>query len=234
MPTRPKTAKKQALRLSKALKSDGPAHVLSIPDEEEGLIHIETGLDHIVEQVGGRDTFIASCRLSSNIKVQNLVERFDSLPPKAQRGASLHDLMLEAGMKTEELVGAVLASVILHQNNVALWISAANRPAVMQASIDTAMLPEGYTDRRMQLQLGGLLPRDGNIINVGVGVNVTAPGIPTFEDDARASTQAVLHATSVQVEPPAPAFVQDYEEIDGRDLSVSMPSVDDLRQEVDD
>ena len=105
-----------------------------------------------------------------------------------------------------DLIGIVLGSVIVRQNNVSLWLSALGRPAVMRSSIASAMLPgvEGFQDRQLQLKIGGLAPKEGgiNIFNQ-VNTGVRAAGLPSFEDRARISSEAVRG----QLPSPSPDLV---------------------------
>lgn len=146
-------------------------------------------LDYIADSLGGRDFFLDACRQCDNSRVQDFL-----LLQAANPSESLQDLATRSGLTIPDLLSTVLATVIIQQNNVSLWLSALSRPTVMQASIASSMIPgaEGFADRQLQLKIGGLAPKEGGIqIFNQVNTGVRAAGLPSFEDRARISAEAV-------------------------------------------
>lgn len=156
-------------------------------DQKEALIRMPDislapyvgPLDFFAQEVaGGKEQFIEGCRFSDNPRVQSIVRLWNSSSPDT----SLEDLCTQADIKPDELVGEATKALFKWKRMWAKWKNAQKLPDVMEASANAALCPNGVEDRKMQLQIGGILPMPGgnsiNILN-----NPQVGGLPTFEED---------------------------------------------------
>ena len=150
-------------------------------------------LDFIAQGIGGREAFLRACSLSDNPLSQTFLSHYYALSP-ADQASSLNDLCTRASIKPQELLGDVLSTVVSRHNELALLISALNRPQVMMASVAAALTEHGIEDRKIQLEVGGIVRSPGsttvNILNQ-LSQSAKVEGLPSFEEDSTQSVRSV-------------------------------------------
>ena len=155
--------------------------------------------------MGGQDAFIDACGQSGSESGRTFLALYRSLPSAEQSTTSLQDLCMRCDLSPTDLVGSMMGSLIIQQNNYALIKSAMARPAVMDASISIAL---GDSDlaleaQKLQFQIAGFIRGEGKQI-VNLTQNVQGTGILSFEDDSHQSTASV----KAEGRPVAPATAE--------------------------
>ena len=160
-------------------------------ETDDGL-RLQASIDFIADGIGGVSKFLEHCAISDSERLQTYITTYKTLSTEERVGVTLQDLCVRAGLKPAEVMSDFVATVILQQNNLALLISALSRPKVMQASIETALIPglDGVPDRKFQFELGGLLKSGINIVQQ-LGLNIQAGELPSFEEDSARSVKSV-------------------------------------------
>jgi hypothetical protein len=138
---------------------------------------------------GGRTVFMEYARIASQSdeRLMPLVEKWDSLSKSDKRYVNLDDLCEAVGIRLGMVVGAVADAAFEYNADVSKLMAAVAHPAVVQATIDSALTPQGVQDRRMLHQHLGFVPTPtGPVFNVsakaGAMSSVEERGLPDFEE----------------------------------------------------
>src|SRR2546426_36144 len=81
-------------------------------------------IDGIAKEMGGKDEFMAACRLSDVPKVREVVKLWEQLPKGARRRASLEELCKRAGVDSDLVIGAAVMAERRFQAMVAQCLNA--------------------------------------------------------------------------------------------------------------
>jgi len=190
-----KTSEKRldsALRTSKSLKPPPSAPQTALTTSPKGELRWQASLDSVAESMGGREAFIDAAAQAGTEDARTFLTLYRSLPAAEQRSITLQDLCLRCDLKATDLVGSMMGSLIIQQNNYALIKSAMARPDIMDANINLAL---GDSDlaleaQKLQFQIAGFIKGEGKQI-VNLTQNVQGTGILSFEDDSHQSTASV-------------------------------------------
>jgi len=164
----------------------------SLTASPKGELRWQASLDSVADSMGGRESFLDACIQSGSESGRTFIALYRSLPSTEQQTTSLQDLCMRCDLSPTDLVGSMMGSLIIQQNNYALIKSAMARPAVMDASISIAL---GDSDlaleaQKLQFQIAGFIRGEGKQI-VNLTQNVQGTGILSFEDDSHQSTASV-------------------------------------------
>jgi hypothetical protein len=124
-------------------------------------------LDRLADEVGGRSEFVNMCRLSDDPEVMEFVRKCEVEGDSVTIGGILEHMNLRAG----KILASVVPALYEYGGQVAKLINAIHSPKVMQDSIksSTLMGMDGFSDRKMQLEIAGIIQRQG-------GININLPG----------------------------------------------------------
>jgi hypothetical protein len=116
-------------------------------------------LTYALSQVpGGRSLVLDAMRLSTNPSVSAFLELYDASSKSVRQFAPWEAVAVAAKLDVTELFGAIVLA--LHQHHVSIIQSmlASNHPATVRATIENAMKPGGWRDRKAIHQMLGVLP----------------------------------------------------------------------------
>jgi len=137
-------------------------------------------LDLVAKTFGGPSKFIAACKVCGDVKVVDLVTRWEQAP--RNKKPSLTDLCKVSDIDPAKLLGLVVPALFQWNASVARMLMAAAQPFITQASIESAQIlgPDGFKDRERQLESVGLWTRQPGspLVNINLGGE-----IDSFEDD---------------------------------------------------
>lgn len=121
-------------------------------------------------------------RGSSNPIARKWLRAYDMIPSKASAAQLPPEAFcVAAGVSTDALFGALAEAVLAQTRSESALLAALAHPEVVQATIASAMLPEGGSDRKVLHQAAGFLPMPKTQI-------LSMPGLRSI--DARTQTVA--------------------------------------------
>lgn len=139
---------------------------------------------------GGRKVFMEFVRIASQSdeRLLPLVEKWDSLSRSDKRYVNLDDLCEAVGIRPGMVLGTAAEAAFDYNTDVSKLMAAVAQPAIVQATIDSALTPEGVQDRKLLHQHSRFLPtQHGTVVNVEAkavaAAQSTQIGLPKFEDD---------------------------------------------------
>ena len=187
---------------SKRLSKPPTQPEVSLVTTPKGELRWQASLDSVAESMGGREAFLDACAQSGAESGRTFLALYRSLPAIEQQTTSLQDLCLRCDLTATDLVGSMMGSLIVQQNNHALIKSAMRRTDVMDANINLALGDSDYAleAQKLQFQIAGFIKGEGRQI-VNLTQNVQGTGILSFEDDSHQSTASV----KAEGRPVAPA-----------------------------
>lgn len=103
------------------------------------------------------------------------IDTYDSLSKKEQRAKYPEELCDLAGVKSEDLFGAVCTEMWRCRSSEYSMMLAMRQPDVLHSTVMHTKQPENYKDRELFFKLSGALPTDKNgtrPINIGVNSSV--------------------------------------------------------------
>lgn len=163
---------------------------------EGGLAYVSRALP------GGRASLIELARLSPHTRVKAVVQEWDSLTATKQIRTRLEVLCEGREIPPADFLGEVVKAAFEHNIDLGKLILAINTPRIVQRSVKEALTQKGFKDRQMLMEASGIAPKGGGGIHVHaearagaqaavVVVPKSTPGLPSMEDDAILTTEAV-------------------------------------------
>ncbi len=121
--------------------------------------------DYLADSIGGRNEFVNMCRLSEAPEVIEFVRRTMA----EGSDVSLEVILDSMNLKLDKILESVVPALVRFGGNVGRLINAVNIAKTMMHSVENAALPgmEGFSDRKLQLDIAGLIPKAGNINIIG-------------------------------------------------------------------
>ncbi len=159
---------------------------LAVIDAQKKLMIPGGPLDQFAQSLGGPAEFIKGARFSSDRKMQEMVRIWDTMSTTQKANTSLHDICAKVSIEEDMAVGLATAAMYKWQQLWSNWRNAEALPEVMNHSIEVAKgrKPEGgLDDRRMQFQMGGLLPMPSGGFTINNINQQTITGVPSPEED---------------------------------------------------
>lgn len=149
------------------------------------------GLAAYAAQVGGKEVFMEIARLSGDTLMRNVVALWDDLPESQRRGIRIEGLIKQVGLAPEDFLAELVRAG--HRSGVSMAgivLGLAN-PLVAEATVQAALKPDGYRDRRLIFQSSGLLPQakgsftaiHARNVQVNQGQPVQDPGLRSLEEE---------------------------------------------------
>lgn len=142
---------------------------------------------------GGKETFIDYARWSPDDGIKNLVRIWDALTTKERKSTNVDLLAREAGIDSSDAAGKVVSAAMRYNRHVSDVIASTFQPMVVEKTARQALTDEGIADRKMFLEMSGMLPTAKGAmfqqqINVQSG---TGPDSPAFEDSIMTVAEAI-------------------------------------------
>lgn len=166
------------------------------------VLPFEATLAYVFRGSGGKLTAINAARLltSTNVKFERFIHAWDSASETDKNSLTLESLCSAADITADEFLGSVVPALWRRNTDLGRVISAASHPAVVDATIRSALTSGsfGIGDRRILLEHEGFIPtKQGMSINVDAShktlqvdskgkpqaEDLSGPGLPAFEED---------------------------------------------------
>ena len=122
---------------------------------------------------------------------------YDHLSEVDKKSIRLEDLLAAAEITPDQFLGEIIPALWRRNTDIAKLIATIHQPAVMEATIEAAKGQFGMPDRKMLLDMGGLLPQKPgmqimidnsrksismeNQGKVSIEDVTSGPGLPPFE-----------------------------------------------------
>lgn len=106
----------------------------------------------------GKETFMEYARWSEDDRVRAMMQVWDESDDKARLYLNLDRLCSEIGIPGPEFVGIVAKLALEHNRDAATITYACAVPAIVQTNVEEAKKAEGFQDRKMAMEITGLLP----------------------------------------------------------------------------
>jgi hypothetical protein len=157
------------------------------PNRERGspepTAKFELNLDHIAGELGGIASLMDFARHCGDEKVRKVVKRWQNLGDGEKATASLDQLCQEGGITAGRFLGQMMGLLWRRNLDVATLIVSQAMPEVLQKSIERALEPAGFKDRKMFLEklVPAVLPTNPFPATLN-GEQVTTPGAGQDED----------------------------------------------------
>lgn len=129
----------------------------------------EPKFEHILRDrsLGGLAQVLEAMRLSGDPIIQKFIERYDQMNRELQKIAPWEAVAMVAGINGRELLGAIILALRAHSATEVKIAALTAHAEVTRATVEAALLPEGYRDRlAIHQALGFLAPPKGQTINV--------------------------------------------------------------------
>jgi hypothetical protein len=133
---------------------------------------------------GGPDEFVKALRLSGNPKVAELARRYSQLPVTGRANFSFQSACKSLQIEPHDVLADMVVNLYHYHGSLARIVNSVSVTKVMRASVDAALTPGGVDDRRMQLDIAGLLPRKGPLVKVDINEQNWSPEKTINEMDA--------------------------------------------------
>ena len=111
----------------------------------------ELELDQIAEDLGGSASLMEIARHCQDEEVQKVVALWEGLEDPRQT-AGLDQLCQDAGVRPSHVLGQVMAFLWSRSVDTIKLIAAVQMPAVMMKTIERALGPDGFRDRKMVME----------------------------------------------------------------------------------
>ena len=154
-------------------------------------------------KAGGKETAIEYARLAAydDVRFERFIRAYDGLNVTEQGKCRLEDLCATAEISPSQFLGGIAAVAYKHNYDVSRLIAAVNQPAVVEATVESALQPFGTDDRRILHTHAGFLPSPkAPQINVSANAQaasitqagaISGGGMPKFETDITEVTEAI-------------------------------------------
>ena len=148
-----------------------------------------------VSTLDARETMVrvAGMLAASNEKLAKIVEIWDGLCTSKKKQTTLDQLCKMVDMQVWEFIGTAGAEAARIGIETARMLVGMAQPQLIQKAIEFGMTPEGFKDRQLVLQAGGIAPSPKGI-NIALQQNnqqVSGSQLPDFELDELDIVQAV-------------------------------------------
>ena len=114
----------------------------------------ETNLAWLLRKAGLGKTAIDYLRFSDDEQVRKIVALYDSLNTTERKAVTIDYLIMSAGLDAAHIWGCVNAELYRAAGRLACLAA----PKVVRKLVESALKPNGYQDRRLLFQVGGVLP----------------------------------------------------------------------------
>jgi hypothetical protein len=168
---------------------------------------------HLIAKLrDGKSTALEALRASDLPEARKFISKYDNtlLPAFVRRTLPIEAFCVAAGISPTRLFGVIAEVIRLQKAQLGAIRAAERHEAIVAASSDFAMAPEGVDDRMAHLKHMGFTPSPkGSTINIGVTANATAQSASVMqatlaapEDTIRRMVEARQRAAAL---PAAPA-----------------------------
>lgn len=160
---------------------------------------MKVGLNYYAQFLpGGKQSMIDLARLSDRENVRNVALLYDQMGVNDRGRVILDELCAGALVSTSDFIGAVASVAHAQSMDASKMIAALAQPKVLEAAIARANDGDGgHADRKMLLQVTGLLPTPSgariaidNRSQAFAGAVAGSNG-PSFDDVIRSSAEVV-------------------------------------------
>jgi hypothetical protein len=138
---------------------------------------------------------ITYIRASSELPCRKFILIYDDprLPRACRRSLPLEAFCVAAGLDPTELLDPIARAIHRHGAMEGAVLAATRHPAVVSASLDVAVTPDGVADRMANLRHMGYLPSPkGSSVNVNVNANATAAAASKVDAAALAAPEDTI------------------------------------------
>jgi len=148
-----------------------------------------------VSTLDARETMVrvAGMLAASNEKLAKIVEIWDGLCTSKKKQTTLDQLCKMVDMQVWEFIGTAGAEAARIGIETARMLVGMAQPQLIQKAIEFGMTPEGFKDRQLVLQAGGIAPSPKGI-NIALSQTtqqVSGSTLPDFETDELEIIEAV-------------------------------------------
>jgi hypothetical protein len=129
---------------------------------------------------GGIPAVMRAIRFSSHPEVEKFLDVWDQTTPMDREVVPLEAFALKADIDFVSFLGECIFALQNQFANIVKIIAVTSHPKVMQATIDNALKPRGYQDRKMIHQAMRFLPQNKgatNVFNFGPGGAAASGGV---------------------------------------------------------
>ena len=173
----------------KANTSEGVARRTGISKSKLPKLSFKGSLAFAASKVpGGKKVFMEYVKMGigSDERIKELIERWKGMSKSDQRRTNLDDLCEEVGISPGEVMGIAARCAFDYNSDVSNMIAAVMQPQILEATIENALRPEGFQDRKLLHQHAEFLPAPhGQVVNVNARAIAVAEsderGLPSFE-----------------------------------------------------
>jgi hypothetical protein len=123
-------------------------------------------IDRVAEDVGGREELVNMCRLSEAPEAMEFVRKCE-----VDGDVALEHILQSMNIRFSEILKSVVPALCEYGGQVSKLMNALKTPEMMKSSIKVAIEDGafGFADRKMQLEIAGL-------IQTRAGININLPG----------------------------------------------------------
>jgi hypothetical protein len=187
----------RAARLEKANSrtEQGKRELIKLIEEKRAVVVFQpTTLDDMLRGIG-KTKWDCKCVAMGYVKLlsdtyskfEDMAKAWDALTPAKQKATSLDALCEAAGVPVSEFLARVAPKAHEIGSNLAKMFVGMAQPHMVKRSIEAGMESDGFRDRQMILQSGGIAPSPKGI-NVNVQQNnqqnnVSESALPDFDSD---------------------------------------------------